>query len=42
MQDVIQQNQITTIFQNDERPRQGKFGEPLFADYMVKLLMKVH
>jgi len=28
MQDVIENNPITTIFQNDERPRNGKFNQP--------------
>ena len=28
MQDVIENNPLTTVFQNDERPLAGKFGVP--------------
>ena len=40
LHDVIEDNQITTIFQNDERPRSGKFSVPQHPDYMIKLLIK--
>jgi len=35
LHDVIEQNQFTTIFQNDERPRNGKFSLALFPDYLI-------
>ena len=36
---MIENNPITTIFQNDERPRNGKFNQPQKADNMVKHLL---
>lgn len=40
MQEVIESNLVTTIYQNDERPRSGKFNLPLYPDNMIKLLLK--
>jgi len=40
IQDAIENNPITTIFQNDERPRSGKFNVPLYPDTMIKILIK--
>ena len=42
IQDVIENNNITTIFQNDTRPRSGKFNQPLNADMMIKMVLKAH
>ena len=39
-QEVLQHNVITTLFQNDERIRSGKFNMPVFADNSTKLLLK--
>ena len=39
-QEVLQHNVITTLFQNDERLRSGKFNMPIFADNSIKLLLK--
>ncbi len=41
LQDVVEANSITTVFQNDERPRSGKFGMPRHPDNMIKSLIKV-
>jgi len=41
LQDVIETNSITTVFQNDERPRSGKFSMPQRPDNMIKSLIKV-
>ena len=39
-QEVLQHNVITTLFQNDERLRSGKFNMPVFSDNSIKLLLK--
>jgi len=40
LEDVIENNLVTTIYQNDERPRSGKFNLPLYPDTSIKLLLK--
>lgn len=40
MQEVIENNTTTTIYQNDERSRSGKFNLPLYPDNMIKILLK--
>jgi glycerol-3-phosphate O-acyltransferase len=40
MQEVIENNQITTIFWNDMRPRSGKFNVPNEPEKMIKSLIK--
>ena len=40
MQDVIEQNPFTTIFQNDTRPRSGKIKKPFYPENMVKNILK--
>ena len=42
IQDVIENNHITTIFQNDTRPRSGKFNQPLNPDMMIKMVLKAY
>lgn len=39
LQDVLMDNPITTVFQNDERSRSGKFSLPNYADNMVNSLL---
>lgn len=39
-QDVLENNQITTLFQNDERIRSGKFSYPIHPDKSIKILLK--
>lgn len=39
-QEVLENNVTTTLFQNDERLRTGKFNLPLFAENSIKLLLK--
>ena len=39
LEEVISDNQLTTVMQNDERSRSGKFSLPIFADKMVKHLV---
>lgn len=39
-QEVIEANPITTLFQNDERLRTGKFTMPVFGEMSTKLLLK--
>mmetsp|Transcript_2447 Transcript_2447/g.3739 ORF Transcript_2447/g.3739 Transcript_2447/m.3739 type:complete len:170 (-) Transcript_2447:918-1427(-) len=41
LQDVIEANSITTVFQNDFRPRCGKLSVPASSDYMVQMLLKL-
>ena len=41
-QEVLQNNQSLTIFQNDERIRSGKFNLPLYAETSVQLLLKTY
>ena len=40
MQDVIENNPFTTIFQNDVRPRSGKIKKPFYPENMVKNILK--
>ena len=40
LEDVIENNLVTTIHQNDERPRGGKHTMPLYADTSIKLILK--
>ena len=40
MQEVIENNSITTIFWNDMRPRSGKFNVPMDPEKMIKFLLK--
>jgi len=39
-QEVLEHNVITTLFQNDERIRSGKFNLPIFGENSIKLLLK--
>ena len=39
---MIANNSITTCFQNEIRPRNGKIKKPLFADYMVKNVLNAY
>ena len=39
-QEVLEHNIITTLFQNDQRLRSGKFGVPIQAENSIKLLLK--
>jgi hypothetical protein len=36
---VIKSNAITTLIQNDERNRSGKFTMPVFTDNIIKQLI---
>ena len=40
MQKVIEDNSITTIYLNDERPRSGKFSRPTEPNNIMKMLLK--
>lgn len=40
IEDVIENNKLTTIFQNDCRSRSGKFIQPSSPDNMIKLLLQ--
>jgi glycerol-3-phosphate O-acyltransferase len=40
IQEVVESNLVTTIYQNDERPRSGKFNLPMYPDNMIKLILK--
>ena len=42
IQEVIQDNPVTVIYQNDIRSRSGKFNMPLYPDNMVKILLKAY
>ena len=39
-QEVLENNTITTIYQNDERIRSGKINMPQEADQSIKILLK--
>ena len=40
LDEVVQSNVITTLFQNDQRIRSGKFNLPLYAETSIKMLLK--
>jgi len=39
LEEVVGNNPFTTIFQNDQRIRSGKFSYPLMADNSIRLLL---
>ena len=39
MIDIVENNPFTIIFQNDCRPKSGKFGVPLSSELMIKSLI---
>lgn len=39
-QEVLEANHFTTLFQNDERLRSGKFNNPIHPDKTIKYLIK--
>lgn len=40
VQDIVESNSITTLFQNEARSRSGKFNLPFSSEHMVKILVK--
>lgn len=42
IEEVIGNNSITTCFQNEIRPRNGKIKKPFYPDYMVKNVLKAY
>ena len=41
-EEVLENNPITTIYQNDERIRGGKINLPQQSDQAIKMLLKAH
>lgn len=39
-QEILENNPITTMFQNDVRMRTGKINMPLYPDQSIKILLK--
>jgi len=39
-QEILENNPITTFFQNDDRLRTGKINMPLYPDQSIKILLK--
>jgi len=39
---VLEHNVITTLFQNDERIRSGKFSLPIYPEMSIQMLIKAH
>lgn len=42
LEEVVSANPITTLFQNDERIRSGKYSYPLYPDNSIRLLLKAY
>ena len=40
LQDIIENNPITTIFQNDQRSRSGKLNISNFSESVIKMIIK--
>lgn len=41
-QEVLENNVVTTLFQNDERIRSGKFSMPIYPEMSIQMLLKAH